>query len=570
MDYSQTTTSTITTAMATPAEPIIKSTTTSSSPSHTKGTKLSRKRPATEPPEEEGAAALPTAPPEMVPRATDSPRQASSVVVPGEAGVASPSASQQIPQPQVAPPVVQLLALQTQQRLAPTVPLQLQQQQQMQSLASQQITAAEESKKEKENTKEQWVSMSRLERKRFQEKRRRLEFKEALDKLLETLLRHDEGFLKEAQIREARFSGRVINRPPNTDENSLFNRVEMVNQAIFTIERSARENEEMKQSIAALRDGREPDSAVAANVSRLHNTGFHQGVGPLIAPIPALDAAGQLQQHMNNLHHLHGGGTPGGSTDPASARALLAAGQATGGGRNKQPAYARSITANAGASTAASSSISGTGAAVAGAPEADHLGATSRNNAAAGLSALTAASRQGGAPGGNPGPQDLMWLRQLELEGRRQQLLSQQSIAQLQLLNNASVRLRSSMPGQPGGVNNHGMGAGGIGGAGMGAGAAGLGAGGIGSLLPFLQLGAGQHPGAAQLSAHLSALEQQQLGLAAQQQQQRGGGGRGGMPDEIPSELLSGGASSEIYVPVSGGDSQPGSRKHQRLHEGAE
>jgi hypothetical protein len=412
----------------------------------------------------------------------------------------------------------------------------------------------------KENTKEQWVSMSRLERKRFQEKRRRLEFKEALDKLLETLLRHDEGFLKEAQIREARFSGRVINRPPNTDENSLFNRVEMVNQAIFTIERSARENEEMSQSITALQEGREPDAMQPNNSSRIQNNAaaFHQGGGP-----------GMAENNSLRQHQLQHGAS--GMEGAALDRALLA----SGGALSKQPAYARSITANAGASTRLSSAGGGNGTGLG--PDMDHLGNTSGLNNIPGVG-----SQQGGTAAGAPGPQDLMWLRQLELEGRRQQLLSQQSIAQLQMLNSASARMRGAMPGTTGannGMSGAGMGGAGMVGAGMngagmsgagmngmdGAGMAG-GMAGMAGLLPFLQLGgAGQHP--AQLTAHLSALEQQQqLGLTAQQQMADLGRGMS-RPDEIPSELLAGGASSDIYIPAAGGSSS-GSRKQQRLNEG--
>jgi hypothetical protein len=130
--------------------------------------------------------------------------------------------------------------------------------------------------------------MSRLERKRFQEKRRRLDFKEALDKLLGTLLRHDDDFQKEAKQREKRAAGRAATSPhlANDSDNALFNRVEMVNQAAWTIERLGDENKLLRDEIEDIQAGRKSQpSDTSPSASR--KVAFHHGVGPVFISSPS-------------------------------------------------------------------------------------------------------------------------------------------------------------------------------------------------------------------------------------------------------------------------------------------
>lgn len=118
--------------------------------------------------------------------------------------------------------------------------------------------------------------LNRLERKRNQEKRRRQEFKEALDSLHATLLRHDDDFRFEAQQREGRTGVSAMD-----GDNTMFNRVELVNQAIFTISNVSQHNVTLKNAIGDLKAGREVNPSVFAADSGSRRTGFHKGVGPL-------------------------------------------------------------------------------------------------------------------------------------------------------------------------------------------------------------------------------------------------------------------------------------------------
>lgn len=116
-----------------------------------------------------------------------------------------------------------------------------------------------------------------MERKRSQEKRRRQEFKEALDGLHAVLLEHDANFRHEALQREERVGGgtRIGDGKTGSDDSaSLFNRVELVNQAIFTIKRVTEENIELSKTC-----GEDGKKAKAAKSSRF--IGYHQGVGPV-------------------------------------------------------------------------------------------------------------------------------------------------------------------------------------------------------------------------------------------------------------------------------------------------
>lgn len=148
---------------------------------------------------------------------------------------------------------------------------------------------------------------TRMERKRFQEKRRRKEFREALESLLASLVRQDKDFAKESQIREARMHGHAQVRPV-TDDNMVFTRVEMVNQSIYTIERLTLEGQELRRTLADLGGGREVLRKLGHHESDSIRGGqpgvvFHHGVGPLasdsvpttpVMPTAAVDTNTQL------------------------------------------------------------------------------------------------------------------------------------------------------------------------------------------------------------------------------------------------------------------------------------
>jgi hypothetical protein len=130
----------------------------------------------------------------------------------------------------------------------------------------------------------------RLARRRGQEKRRRDDFKEVLDQLHDTLLRHDSTFHAEAVQRERAMLARGIEivAPTRKQEQGsedcnvpgirLFNKIEKVNQAIFTINRLVAENQELRQ---ALKEGRQPSTMESPKKKKSSFVGYHYGVGPL-------------------------------------------------------------------------------------------------------------------------------------------------------------------------------------------------------------------------------------------------------------------------------------------------
>jgi hypothetical protein len=116
----------------------------------------------------------------------------------------------------------------------------------------------------------------RLDRKRFQEKRRRKDFREALDILLAAISRNDEDFAREAKRREMKIAGRLTYRTALSEDNPIFNRSELVNYANSTIESLALEGKELQINLEALGGTYELDSS-----GRGTTVVFHQGVGPL-------------------------------------------------------------------------------------------------------------------------------------------------------------------------------------------------------------------------------------------------------------------------------------------------
>jgi hypothetical protein len=139
-------------------------------------------------------------------------------------------------------------------------------------------------------------SSTRLERKRHQEKRRRVEFKEALDCLLATLLDNDSDFSREATHRENRNGdGRC------DDDTALFNRVELINQSIFTIKRVVQENKDMKKAFEYYQSGRTP--GLVALPTRKISVRYHQGVGPTLASTsPTVGCTGSSRSRKSQDH----------------------------------------------------------------------------------------------------------------------------------------------------------------------------------------------------------------------------------------------------------------------------
>ena len=91
-------------------------------------------------------------------------------------------------------------------------------------------------------------------------------------------------------MRQVRNAGRQTNRSVDCD-NALFNRVEMINQSVFTINRIAKENQELTNLLAAARVGREPHQQAPDQSVARRSAGFHQGVGPLAVSMPSPAAA---------------------------------------------------------------------------------------------------------------------------------------------------------------------------------------------------------------------------------------------------------------------------------------
>lgn len=180
--------------------------------------------------------------------------------------------------------------------------------------------------------------MNRLERKRVQEKRRRNEFQEALENLQSCLLEHDPDFSREAQKREARSAQRqssnftsrsdfqsastsastnltlastiapscsastnskdwrATNKNTATigntghgdtgaDSYKIFNRVEILNQAVFTVNSIVQERVQLLKAIDALRLhyqlGNNYPLPEETNESCHEQVAFHEGVGPV-------------------------------------------------------------------------------------------------------------------------------------------------------------------------------------------------------------------------------------------------------------------------------------------------
>eukprot|EP00547_Thalassionema_nitzschioides_P007372 CAMPEP_0194210646 /NCGR_PEP_ID=MMETSP0156-20130528/8891_1 /TAXON_ID=33649 /ORGANISM="Thalassionema nitzschioides, Strain L26-B" /LENGTH=291 /DNA_ID=CAMNT_0038938017 /DNA_START=100 /DNA_END=975 /DNA_ORIENTATION=- len=149
--------------------------------------------------------------------------------------------------------------------------------------------------------------MSRLKRKRIQEGRRRLEFKEAFESLTQTLLDFDKDFSLEHEQREkltsTRLSAKKKSESANDDgKNSLFSRVELLNQAIFTIKSLNEEVAEYKNHFAELGSGRKTVEEIVQSNRKKSKVCYHHGVGPVVSDEKSeTDAESSKEPRESNL-----------------------------------------------------------------------------------------------------------------------------------------------------------------------------------------------------------------------------------------------------------------------------
>ena len=130
---------------------------------------------------------------------------------------------------------------------------------------------------------------TRTVRKNEQEKRRRNEFKDSLNTLHKTLLQHDEIFQKESQKRERRLANKKDqddHQSGSLGNQSLFNRVEIINQAAFTLSRIMEENKALRAVIDNSNQGFSDGNTHMQEHSQKSDmkpvVGFHEGVGPVL------------------------------------------------------------------------------------------------------------------------------------------------------------------------------------------------------------------------------------------------------------------------------------------------
>lgn len=139
------------------------------------------------------------------------------------------------------------------------------------------------------------MNESRPERKRGKEKQRRDALKEAIENLQDKLLQHDETFRQEESSRRtsttASRASRTAKSATKGEESWSFTKVEIINQAIHTIQEVTTQNNEMQELLLEI--AKDPTQAIpllkaAADLPSRPSAGFHRGVGPLAAvPAPA-------------------------------------------------------------------------------------------------------------------------------------------------------------------------------------------------------------------------------------------------------------------------------------------
>ncbi|KAL7575729.1 hypothetical protein ACA910_003063 [Epithemia clementina (nom. ined.)] len=133
-------------------------------------------------------------------------------------------------------------------------------------------------------TQEELSKMSRSERKRHREKRRRNDVNKGFEDLMTLLLEIDPGVQAEAEDR-ARRSGQLKS---SQDDNLLLSRVDLISRTVEVLRRVHKENEERKVIIEQLIHG--ASSAPQPNLSSIST--FHAQPQPSLLSLPVLPALG--------------------------------------------------------------------------------------------------------------------------------------------------------------------------------------------------------------------------------------------------------------------------------------
>lgn len=134
----------------------------------------------------------------------------------------------------------------------------------------------------------------RKERKRGREKRRRDDFKEALEHLHDSLLQHDEIFRQEAERRASIAAPSVVHTArtmAGSQEYLAFTRVEIINQAIFTIGEAVTLNKTLKVPQSELMAPSEDESQIATTQHPSQDTPEEAKTSPQESSVPMLDQA---------------------------------------------------------------------------------------------------------------------------------------------------------------------------------------------------------------------------------------------------------------------------------------
>lgn len=152
------------------------------------------------------------------------------------------------------------------------------------------------------------MSQSRPERNRGREKQRRDALKEAIESLQEKLLQHDETFRQEAHRRTLTTASRVSHTAKsvtNSDESWSFTKVEIINQAIHTVQEVMAQNQEMQMLLLEIAKYPTQSTLIleaAVDLPSRPRAGFHQGVGPLAA-VPVVDVPQEQQPSKKRKFH---------------------------------------------------------------------------------------------------------------------------------------------------------------------------------------------------------------------------------------------------------------------------
>jgi len=130
---------------------------------------------------------------------------------------------------------------------------------------------------------EEMAKMSRSERKRHREKKRRSDVNKGFDELMTLLLEIDPSVRAEAEERARRgqWKGQL-----GAQEDNLLSRVDLISRTVEVLRRIHHENEERKLIIASLTRGGASGGGVGAGLGSLGSAGY-PGLSPAGAPMGA-------------------------------------------------------------------------------------------------------------------------------------------------------------------------------------------------------------------------------------------------------------------------------------------